>query len=148
MVLLSWWNWNNLYIKSCSVFWLGLAFEPLGASEGSGLNPGKMKQIFNSHVNGVFSVSRDRLDSASLSLVLGLQMPSPPHLLLLLLHDHAWRVTAMFWSSRVTKVANNSVLHFHITQVLASSQKHDCGPLFILFLDSAISQNTSQPQPC
>lgn len=126
----------------------GACFGTLRASEDSGLNPGKRKQIFNSHVNGVFSTSRDRQESASLSLVLRLQLPSPPHLLLLLLYDHTLRVMAMFWSSRDTKVAKNPTLHFHVVQVLASSQNHDCRPLFVLYLDSTISPKTSRPQPC
>lgn len=85
-----------IYMSKAVMCFGGACFGTLRASEDSGLNPGKRKQIFNSHVNGVFSTSRDRQESASLSLVLRLQLPSPPHLLLLLLYDHTLRVMAMF----------------------------------------------------
>lgn len=28
--LFSWWNWNDLYVKSCHVFWWGLLWNPQG----------------------------------------------------------------------------------------------------------------------
>lgn len=57
------------YILAGPCFWMHRA------SEDSGLNPGKIKQIFNSHINGVFSTSRDRQDNAPPQSVIGPAVP-------------------------------------------------------------------------
>lgn len=128
VVLISWWNKCFLYLKKkktgISFGWASLLLNDEGLRR-LGLNPGKMKQIFNSHINGGFSTSNSNRQ--------GLLLQFPPQLLSLLSYDHALWFMVPFWSYRGTKVANNPTLHLHIFQALASNPGSNCGPLFILF---------------
>lgn len=81
----------------------------LMASEDSGLNPGKMKQIFNSHIHGGFSTSNTRQEKVPPGLLLLLRFP--PQLLSLLSHDHALWFMVAFRSYRGTKVASDPTQH-------------------------------------
>lgn len=145
--LFSWWNWNDLYVKSCHVFWWGLLWNPQGLRRlwvESWQNEANFQQ--SRKWSFLYEQRQTRECFSQSGVTTAAPLPSSPAVT-----SFIWphlRVMAMFWSSRDRKVAKNPTLHFHVVQVLASSQNHDCRPLFVLYLDSTISPKTSRPQPC